>query len=233
MSTRTIAIGDVHGCAEALAALVDAIQPTRDDTIVTLGDYIDRGPDSRRVIELLLELSQRCHLVPLIGNHEVMLLIAVGDDEPDGEETEKQATGRASGLEFWKQCGGAATLASYGGSVESIPREHVEFIRQCGLAYETETHIFVHANYDPELDLPDQDQHVALWRHLSMQVPEPHKSGKTAVVGHTPQMDGEILDAGHLVCIDTFCFGTGYLTAYDVATKTIWQADRSGTLRFP
>src|SRR5262245_37847694 len=72
--SRTIAIGDVHGCSTALAALLDAIGPVESDTVVTLGDYIDRGPDSKGVIEQLIALEQRCRLVPLLGNHEEMIL---------------------------------------------------------------------------------------------------------------------------------------------------------------
>ena len=56
-------------------------------------------------------------------------------------------------------------------------------------------------------------------------------SGKTVIVGHTPQVDGEVLDLGHLICIDTYCFGTGWLTAMDVDTGEIWQADQDGILR--
>ncbi len=66
---RTIAIGDVHGCSAALAALVRAISPTALDTLVFLGDYIDRGPDSRGVLEQVIALAERCSVVPLLGNH--------------------------------------------------------------------------------------------------------------------------------------------------------------------
>src|SRR4029453_4765190 len=74
MPGRTIAIGDIHGCAAALGALVAAIEPTADDTLVALGDYVDRGPNSRGVLDELLALAKRCRLVPLLGNHEIMLL---------------------------------------------------------------------------------------------------------------------------------------------------------------
>src|SRR5205085_519802 len=74
---RTIAIGDIHGCAQALAILIEAIRPCVQDEIVTLGDYIDGGPDSRGVLNQLLALSGRCRLVPLMGNHEQMLLAAL------------------------------------------------------------------------------------------------------------------------------------------------------------
>ena len=64
-----------------------------------------------------------------------------------------------------------------------------------------------------------------------MGIPDPHVSGKIAIVGHTPQISGDVLDMGHLICIDTFCFGDGCLTAMDVHTKRIWQADKEGNLR--
>src|SRR4051794_21011629 len=99
MSGRTIAIGDIHGCAAALAALVEAIRPGPDDTVVTLGDYIDRGPDSRGVLDQLIALAGRCRLVPLLGNHEEMLIAAAAD---------------ATALRSWLTCGGVAALRSYG-----------------------------------------------------------------------------------------------------------------------
>src|SRR2546430_524502 len=96
---RTIAIGDIHGWSAALAAIIDAVMPGPDDTIVTLGDYVDRGPDSRGVLEQLVGLAERCHLVPLLGNHEEMMLGArEGRDD----------------LRFWLKNGGGDTLASYG-----------------------------------------------------------------------------------------------------------------------
>jgi hypothetical protein len=74
MKSRTIAIGVIHGCSAALDALLEAIGPRPDDIIVTLGDYINRGPDSRGVLDRLIDLIRRCRLVPLLGNHDQMLL---------------------------------------------------------------------------------------------------------------------------------------------------------------
>ena len=100
MPGRTIAIGDTHGHARALRGLLGAIQPAADDTIVMLGDYIDRGPDSRGVIETILELGDSCHVVSLLGNHEEMLLDVLEGLEDD---------------DFWRTvAGGEATLLSYG-----------------------------------------------------------------------------------------------------------------------
>lgn len=215
MAGRTIAIGDIHGHAAALEALLLRIEPQRDDTIVTLGDYIDRGPDSKRVVEILLTLRPQCNLICLKGNHEVFLLDSFRYPEV---------------LHFWRQCGGDTTLHSYGGQA-AIPEEHIEFYKTLRSWHETNTHIFVHANYHPHRDMEEQIDEQLYWEHLSFVVPARHYSGKTVIVGHTPQRDGNILDYGHLVCIDTHCFGSGWLTGYDVDTRRTWQVDKNGNPR--
>lgn len=198
-----------------MAAVLEAVEPQADDTIVTLGDYIDRGPDSRSVVEQLLALRERCQLVTLLGNHESVLL---------------SLRRSPSALGFWVSgCGGNATLASYGGRVEGIPREHWQFFAECRRYYQTDDHIFVHANYAPGLTLDEQTDELLFWTHLH-RVPAPHYSGKKVLVGHTPQTSGQVLDAGHVVCIDTWCFGNGCLTAYDIDSGDTWQAEKGGVL---
>ena len=115
---RTIAVGDIHGCSTAFAALLEAIDPQPSDTIVTLGDYVDRGIDSKGVIDQLISLGDRCHLIPLLGNHEDMMLRA----------REERADFR-----FWMNCGGIVCLDSYGstGRIELVPRDHFEFLESC------------------------------------------------------------------------------------------------------
>ena len=71
--SRTIAIGDIHGCAVALNRLLQEISPEKSDTLIGIGDYVDRGSDSNGVIETLIGLMSQCQLVPLIGNHELMM----------------------------------------------------------------------------------------------------------------------------------------------------------------
>ena len=75
MANRVIAIGDVHGCSVALRRLIEVIQPDARDTVVTLGDYINRGPDSRGVINQLISLREQCNYFPLLGNHDQLLLL--------------------------------------------------------------------------------------------------------------------------------------------------------------
>jgi serine/threonine protein phosphatase 1 len=101
----------------------------------------------------------------------------------------------------------------------------------CRGYYETPTHLFLHAGYVPELALAEQPGLALQWRVTDAATAVPHRSGKVAVVGHTPQQSGEVLDLGFLVCIDTNCARGGWLTALEVGTGRVWQADRSGRLR--
>jgi serine/threonine protein phosphatase 1 len=214
---RVIAIGDMHGCLAALDALLEAIDLRADDTLVTLGDYIDRGPDSRGVIGRLIELADRCHLKPVQGNHDEMLLEILDENR---------------GFEGWLAFGGSATLASYDCCVpEEIPAEHIDFLRNCLPYFETDDHFFVHASYYDNLPLAEQSALSLRWEPLRGHAPGPHYSGKRAIVGHTAQKDGHILDMGYLVCIDTCCYGDGWLTALDVHDGTVWQADQEGNLK--
>jgi serine/threonine protein phosphatase 1 len=247
MRPRTIAIGDTHGCSRALEALLTAIGPRREDVIVTLGDYINRGPDSRGVLDRLITLEGKCKLIPILGNHDEVLLAAI-DGEPNAF---------IEALDM----GAAATLASYNPGrvlkteadlgqfppdlsalfrhclrdayLARVPPEHVAFLRCCRDYYETETHIFVHAQYEAGMPMEDQPSYLLRWESLRNITPGPHESGKRAIVGHTPQKSGEILDLGHLVCIDTYCHGGGWLTALDVHTEEVWQANREGEQRRP
>jgi serine/threonine protein phosphatase 1 len=216
MFKRTIAIGDIHGCSVALRTLLAAIDPRPADTIVTLGDYVDRGPDSRGVIDQLIALVDRCELIPLLGNHDLMMLQALTNPEI---------------FEFWQACGGHTTLESYGGSLDNLPEDHLLFLRNLRPFYETERCIFVHANYEPGLPIEQTPEDLLLWQHVAAIPPAKHVSGKLVVVGHTPQGNGAVLDLGHLLCIDTYCFGGGWLTALNIDTGEVWQADQEGQLR--
>lgn len=212
---RRFAIGDIHGCSKALHTLIECIDPQPDDDLIFLGDYVDRGPDSRGVIDLILSLQDQCNVIALKGNHEIMLCgVAFGGLDPD----------------IWMQSGGKATVSSYGGSLEKIPASHRSFLQSLKNFHETDGAIFVHASYDPNLSMDQQKDELLFWNHLPP-VPSEHQSGKRVYVGHTPQGDGTIMDLGHIVCIDTYCFGTGYLTAMNVGTDELIQVDKKGFRR--
>ncbi|MGL4513259.1 MAG: metallophosphoesterase family protein [Lacipirellulaceae bacterium] len=215
---RLIAIGDVHGCSAALATLVEAIGPTADDVVVPLGDYVDRGPDSRGVIQQLVELRERCTLRPILGNHEEMMLSALRGQAP---------------YRWWLSHGGTATLDSYGfvGDWKCIPNEHVEFLDGCLDYFALDDWFFTHGGYVASEPLDQQPAEALRWLSLDQQLPEPHVSGMTAVVGHTAQRSHEVLDHGYLKCIDTHGYGGGWLTALDVRSGQVWQASARGRLR--
>ena len=215
--SRTIAIGDIHGCATALDALLTKIQPTQQDTVIGIGDYVDRGMESARTIDVLINLVSKTKFVPLIGNHELMMYHGLYGEKND--------------LEYWYQHGGNATVASYGGRTENIPQHHLAFLSHCVRFFETDTHFFVHANYEPNVMLAEQPDEVIFWKHLKVSVPPPHANGKIAVVGHTPQPDGDVVNLGHILAIDTYCYGDQWLSAVDVDSGMIWQANNRGNLR--
>jgi serine/threonine protein phosphatase 1 len=212
---RLFAIGDIHGCADALRRLDLELAFGPADTVVTLGDYVNRGPDSRAVIEHLLELRSRCRLVTLRGNHEVMMLRA-RDDRPFFSK--------------WLTYGGVETLASYGAvTLDDIPSAHWDFIESTISYHEEVQDFFVHANVVPDLPLAEQPEKTLFWAHFG--TPQPHVSGRRMICGHTAQKSGGPLDCGHAVCIDTYAYGGGWLTCLDVVTNAYWQASQQGDLR--
>ncbi len=217
---RTIAIGDIHGCLKPLQTLLEAIDPQPGDLIITVGDYVDRGVNSKGVIDCLIQLQISGMLYPLLGNHEEMMIDVIERRiEPFG----------------WINHGGVDTLDSYGfvGDLSVIPDSHREFLKGLKSYYENETHFVVHANYDPAVPLEEQSDTLLRWIKLTDMVPDPHVSGKRAVVGHTHNRKGEIVALPHLVCIDTYCYGGQWLTALELESGQVWQASLDGTLRHP
>ena len=217
MPGRTIAIGDIHGHTLALEAVLEAIGPAAEDTVVTLGDYVDRGPDSPGTIRRLIALGEECRLIPILGNHDEMLLDLVAR--------------RSSLFSAWLSFGGDATLAAYGCEApEEIPASHVDFLKNCHQWCEMEHHFFVHASYLPDQPLDSQPGTVLRWESIRDEPPAAHYSGKTAILGHTAQASGRVLDLGYLKCIDTCVYGDGCLTAMEVESGQIWQADKAGLM---
>ena len=156
---RLLAVGDIHGCLDELSVLLDAIQPTSADKIVFLGDYVDRGPSPRGVIDLLIALrdSRRCQTVFLRGNHEDMFLDFIGERGRHGEA--------------FLFNGGRITLASYGlppvlagDEVRvQLPEPHLEFLRGLELRHLDEPFLFVHAGVSPIRPFAEQNEEDLLW----------------------------------------------------------------------
>ncbi|WP_263789443.1 metallophosphoesterase family protein [Salinibacter sp.] len=201
-----IAVGDIHGCLESLNALLDRLNPSSDDHLLFVGDYIDRGPDSRGVIDRLLDLRESISCTFLRGNHEAMMI-----DYLD-----------SGAFSLWRMNGGVSTLQSYlkgEGSEVHIPAAHAEFVRETKLYHETDDFLFVHAGLRPDLTVEENldrpDEEVLLWERGHLEA-----SGlaweKPVVCGHTPQPDP--ISHDKLILIDTGCVyhmkpGMGRLTA--------------------
>jgi len=219
---RLLAIGDIHGCLFQFNDLLKLVQPAAEDRVILLGDYVDRGPDTRGVLDRILELKRGgMDLVCLRGNHEIMMLAA-----REGDIDRK----------MWLGVGGLQALGSYGpspgrsGTLADVPKEHWDFLED-GLAdyHETERHIFVHAGVHRDLELVEQTDDWLFWESLRDEMR--HRSGKTVVCGHTSQKTGEVKVVPGAVCIDTFAHGGGWLTCLDVLTGKYWQVNFMGKPR--
>lgn len=216
---RILAIGDIHGCSIAFDSLLNAVNLQPEDIIITLGDYVDHGPDSKGVLDRLIALHDTGQLVALRGNHEQMMLNI-----------------RSSGKESaWGACGGEATRISYSVSdrlanLQDIPESHWNFLEnKCINWYETDTHFFVHADAYPDLPLAEQPEYMLFWGLFEQ--PFPHSSGKTMVYGHNAKETGLPLNFGYAICLDSWAYGTGWLTCLDVISGNIMQANQAGEQR--
>ncbi len=209
---RVIAIGDIHGCDMALEKLLDMLRPSRQDTLVVLGDVVDRGSGSRRVIDQLLEISLSCQLVTLMGNHEEMLLDAIRNP---GQQ------------EIWLRHGGREALASYGGSIGNIPPWHIDFLMNTCDYAEAAGHVFVHANLEPGVAIDRQSIHWLRWQKLTG-LETPLADGRRVICGHTVQRSGLPLVWDGWVCLDTGCYAGRTLTALDVGSDLLYQSTQLG-----
>ena len=220
-SRRIIALGDIHGCLRPLKKLIKQIDPETDDQLVFLGDMIDRGEQSKEVINYLIGLSSRysCHFI--MGNHELMYL--------DYLENRN--------IERWLNNGGRATLASYQ-SVDGweFPEKHLLFLRNCRFSIETENYFFTHGGLDPELSLKDNLRYYKpeefCWQRVHLQSSflerNSYKWEKTLVCAHTTLPLPVNLEK--LIAIDTGCVYTekphlGWLTAVILPERRMFQVE--------
>lgn len=194
MSTSAIfAIGDSHGCVDELRALLGKIDPKPGDTVVFLGDYIDRGPDSKGVIDVVRGYQpEGVRVVALKGNHEDMMERALLDKNL---------------LEWWYRNGGEATVQSYGGS---IPEDARAWCRALPLTYRADGHFFCHAGVHPNATLDEQDEESLLWIRSKFLLSR-KDFGARIVHGHTPSDKVEV--EPNRINVDTGCVYGGHLTA--------------------
>jgi len=216
---RTLAIGDIHGCLNSLKALTALVRLSPDDRLVLLGDYVDRGPDSRGVIDWILDARRSMEVIALRGNHEAMML----DSRSDVTKSQ-----------LWSTYGGLETLASYNAGfvedwVSAVPNSHWAFLEQTHYYFETEKNIFVHGMVNAERNMPEQDPYLMLWAKCFGM--KPHQSGKPVICGHTAHKAGNIGVYDFGCCIDTAACKGGWLTCLNPDTGEFWQANEEQQTR--
>ena len=228
MSDRTIIIGDIHGCRSELERLLDRLAPTQDETLVFLGDYVDRGPDSPGVIARLLQLrAERPDTVFLRGNHDEMLLSFLRlVEHGHGYAYLYTANGGVSTLEQYGCPPMAVSWCMHTGAIPDgdtlaelracFPAEHLDFLSSTQLYYKTDELLCVHAGVLPGVPLEQQGADVLLWVREEF-ILGPNELPQTIVYGHTPTHDRGFEPRwdcdNRKVGIDTGCVYGGYLTA--------------------
>lgn len=228
-----VAIGDVHGrldLVENLWAQIDAasrLSSARSRTLVFVGDYVDRGPQSRQVVERLLGGFAGFDTVFLKGNHDETLLQFLADPTIG---------------EAWRNFGGLETLASYGIAhpqgknwsqtrsefAAALPRAHLEFLKNLKLHLTIGDYVFVHAGLKPRVPLEEQSETDLLWirdEFLDSTV----NFGRVVVHGHTPT-EAPVVRANR-IGIDTGAYMTDNLTAIILEERTRRFLSTGGTQR--
>jgi len=225
---RTFAIGDVHGELTKLKALLglclDGVQGEA-VRFIFLGDYIDRGSQSKGVVETLIDFTKTApgEVICLLGNHEALALAALSGGLPETR---------------WFAFGGMATIHSYRVSAaRELSTEHLDWFRSLPSTFDDGRRLFVHAGVDPERSMTEQDEKALLW------IREPFLSstrdyGRLIVHGHTPIFSGKPELCANRLDIDTGAAYGGPLTAAvfdndELAPTEFLQALEGASRRIP
>jgi serine/threonine protein phosphatase 1 len=224
---RRIAISDIHGCSITFGTLVKRLGLQPGDELFLLGDFIDRGADSKGVIDRVWDLAAqgiRTHC--LRGNHEQMLLDHI--DEPEYGD-------------FWLYNGGRQTLASFGVEfARDLPATYVDWMRELPLYLETSGYLLVHAGIDFRSEAPLQEESALLWwRNWYDTIDRDWLGDRIVIHGHTPRSRHLIknqlqkLDYQPVLNIDAGCVfshsGMGHLCAFDLDEQQVYFEPRVAT----
>lgn len=219
MSERLFAVGDIHGCSDPLIELIEQkIKLRKGDRLVLLGDYVDRGKNSKEVVDYILDLKQKgFDVIPLIGNHEAMLL-----DSLDNEQLQNN----------WFLNGGYETLYSFGvESVKELDNKYLTFFKSLPFYYTQDQFIFVHAGLNDEIADPLTDNFQMIWSRRESYTNTFFK-GKIIIHGHTPVplsvCHESLRSHNRVINIDTGCVydewgGYGHLTALELFSRELFS----------
>lgn len=239
------AIGDVHGRLDLLNDLLGQIKRHAafhnhaDYKLVFLGDLVDRGPDSKGVIDRVMELEKQGNTIVLKGNHEDLMINAAPRPFVDEKPTLTEWRDTQDRMYWWTVNGGYETMESYGGecarvdpytAYRQISREHLDWLKALPTFYETDTHYFVHAGVNPNKPLDQQNDNARMWIRDEW-LYSSKDMGKHIVHGHTPKKDPELntnrtnLDTGAVFYGTLTC---GVFTQPGTATEVLQSRGKSG-----
>ncbi|MFK7970001.1 MAG: metallophosphoesterase family protein [Bacteroidia bacterium] len=223
-SMRILAISDIHGCARTFRTMVeDRLKLTKEDQLVLCGDFVDRGPDTKGVIDYIFALqAQGFQVHTLKGNHEAFLLHAIDGD------VENSAN--------WLYYGGKQTLESYGCRyVSQLPARHLNFYKELKLVVEIDQYIFVHAGVGIGSRPPLEDAQAILWsRNWYPDLDYDWLGDRYIIHGHTPIPEHEIktlfdaFEQDRVMNIDAGCVyknparHLGKLCAFDLTNRELY-----------
>ena len=184
--TRLIGISDIHGEYEKLCRVLHKIAPQKDDTLIFMGDYIDRGAKSKEVVNKIIDMQNICNCIYLIGSHEYALLHATTDDYYN--------------YLFWNY-GGVQTVESYG-SFDSILKVHGDFFKSLKFYHLTDKYLFIHAGIRAGIPLEKQNEVDMVYIRKEF-YNNKTDFPKKIIFGHTEFEKPLIQD--DKICIDTGC----------------------------
>ncbi len=237
---RIYAIGDIHGRADLLEQLLTAVwddmaktEDGRTARILFLGDLIDRGPDSKTVLSLVVDLTRTQNAICLLGNHEQLLMSALMGDKP--------------ALKGWLKLGGWETLKSYSDKkrkkkesdvdyamrlAEAIPKAHIEFLESLPTSYRSGTYFFAHAGVRPGVKLKKQDPHDLVW------IRKPFLDTQAdfgAIVVHGHSIVDNVTFFNNRIAVDTQAWKSGKLSCVRLSGEgcTIMFSGKKGVKTIP
>lgn len=213
------AIGDIHGSIIALKTIFQQGLINEEDTVVFLGDYIDKGTDSKGVIDWLIEKRKTFNFEFILGNHEIIMTRAKSSTET---------------FKYWYESyGGSLTLKSYKISdkqdwISQIDKAHWDFIDSCLPYFKIGDFIFVHGGLEKNKSLEEQKEHYLFFEKFEK--PLIYDPIKTVICGHTARKNGKIANFKHTICIDTYAYGGMWLTCLNVETNEFLKANNKGQI---
>jgi serine/threonine protein phosphatase 1 len=219
LMNRIFAISDIHGCYKPFYELVvNSIRLEKSDQLVLLGDYVDRGTESREVIDFILDLQlQEFNVKALAGNHEAMLLDSYHSTE---------------NIPLWLLNSGDSTLLSFGiRDIKDLEKRYAGFFKSLSFYLIIGNFIFVHAGLNDEIDDPFTDTHSMIWE-TRFSYNNPLLSGKTIIHGHRPKplqyINKLISERSKVIPIDSGCVygregGYGFLSALEVNSMSLYS----------